>query len=165
MAEDGELRRISNLVVRVVAADAGLRGDAEDACQTAWAEYLARPDTVRDPSRLGAWLTTVARRHAIRTVGRRARSAEAESAAAPPDAGSPEEAALDNDAATALWRTVDSLPDRHRRLVWLLAHRPDLSVREVAAELGISPASLGKLRSRCLAVLRYRLTAQGYTYP
>ncbi|MEV4598785.1 sigma-70 family RNA polymerase sigma factor [Amycolatopsis sp. NPDC049253] len=166
MAEDGELRRISELVVRVVAADPGLRADAEDAGQTAWAEFLARPHTVHDPSRLGAWLTTVARRHAIRTVSRRARSAELEAAAAPAGAAeSPETAALDNDVATALWRTVAGLPDRHRRLVWLLAHRPELSVREVAGELGISPSSLGKVRSRCLAVLRYRLTAQGYTYP
>ncbi|MEV0071683.1 MULTISPECIES: RNA polymerase sigma factor [unclassified Amycolatopsis] len=165
MAEDGELRRISELVVRVVAADPGLRGDAEDACQTAWAEFLGRPDAVHERTRLGAWLTTVARRHAIRAVGRRARSAEVEAAFAPAGAESPEAAALDNDVATALWRTVDSLPDRHRRLVWLLAHRPELSVREVAAELGISPSSLGKVRSRCLAVLRYRLTAQGYTYP
>ncbi|MEU4666406.1 sigma-70 family RNA polymerase sigma factor [Amycolatopsis sp. NPDC023774] len=166
MAEDGELRRISELVVRVVAADPGLRADAEDACQTAWAEFLGRPHTVRDHSRLGAWLTTVARRHAIRSVGRRVRSAEVEAAADPAGvAESPEAAALDNDVATALWRTVASLPDRHRRLVWLLAHRPELSVREVAAELGISPNSLGKVRSRCLAVLRYRLTAQGYTYP
>ncbi|MEV8611078.1 sigma-70 family RNA polymerase sigma factor [Amycolatopsis sp. NPDC051373] len=165
MAEDGELRRISELVVRVVAADPGLRGDAEDACQAAWAEFLGRPDAVRDRARLGAWLATVARRHAIRAVGRRARAAEVEAAVAPVDAESPEAAALDNDVATALWRTVDSLPDRHRRLVWLLAHRPELSVREVAAELGISPSSLGKVRSRCLAVLRYRLTAQGYTYP
>ncbi|MET7991342.1 sigma-70 family RNA polymerase sigma factor [Amycolatopsis sp. NPDC005232] len=165
MAEDGELRRISELVVRVVAADPGLRGDAEDACQTAWAEFLGRQDAVHDRARLGAWLTTVARRHAIRAVGRRARSAEVEAAVAPAGAESSEVAALDNDVATALWRTVDSLPDRHRRLVWLLAHRPELSVREVAAELGISPNSLGKVRSRCLAVLRYRLTAQGYTYP
>lgn len=166
MAEDGELRRISERVVRVVAADVGLRGDAEDACQAAWADFLGRPHTVHDPSRPGAWLTTVARRHAIRAVVRRARSAQVEAAAAPAGVPqSPEAAALDHDVATALWRTVDTLPDRHRRLVWLLAHRPELSVREVAAELGISPTSVGKVRSRCLAVLRYRLTAQGYTYP
>ncbi|QRP50524.1 sigma-70 family RNA polymerase sigma factor [Amycolatopsis sp. FDAARGOS 1241] len=164
MADNGELRRLSELVVRVVAADPGLRGEAEDACQSAWLEFLRRPVGVREESRLGAWLSTVARRHAIRSVGRRARGAEA--ALAPDNsAESPEAVAVRGDLAAALWRTVEGLPDRHRRLMWLLAHRPELSAREVAAELGVSPSSLGKLRSRCLAVLRYRLTAQGYSYP
>ncbi|MGW4483343.1 RNA polymerase sigma factor [Amycolatopsis sp. NPDC004368] len=158
-----DIRRLSDLATRVVAADAGLRGDAEDACQAAWAEFLTRPTGVRDPTRLGAWLATVARRHAIRTVARRARDASLDLAPLAPE--SPEAAAVGSDVAAALWRTVETLPDRHRRLVWLLAHRPEMSVQEVADELGISPNSLSKLRSRSLAVLRYRLTAQGYTYP
>ncbi|MFI5608319.1 RNA polymerase sigma factor [Amycolatopsis sp. NPDC051903] len=164
MADNGELRRLSELVVRVVAADPGLRGEAEDACQAAWVEFLGRPVGVRDRSRLGAWLSTVARRHAIRSVRRQARGAGMD-LAADGAAESPEAVAVRGDLAAALWRTVEGLPDRHRRLMWLLAHRPELSAREVAAELGVSPSSLGKLRSRCLAVLRYRLTAQGYSYP
>ncbi|WP_326566644.1 sigma-70 family RNA polymerase sigma factor [Amycolatopsis rhabdoformis] len=155
--------RLSNLVVRVVAADPGLRGDAEDACQAAWVEFLKQPGRVHDRARLGGWLATVARRHAIRTVQRRAREESLDVGPAAP--ASPEAAVVGDDVASALWRTVETLPDRHRRLILLLAHRPDLPVREMAAELGISPNSLAKLRSRSLAVLRYRLTAQGYGYP
>jgi RNA polymerase sigma factor (sigma-70 family) len=164
MVDGGEMRRLSELVVRVVAAEAGLRSDAEDACQAAWVEFLGRPARVREQPRLGAWLVTVARRHALRAVGRRARVASVDLMPDVPVA-SPEAAAVETDLATALWRTVAGLPERHRRLMWLLAHRPELSPREVAVELGVSPKSVGKLRSRSLAVLRYRLTAQGYTYP
>ncbi|WP_328604820.1 sigma-70 family RNA polymerase sigma factor [Amycolatopsis sp. NBC_00345] len=157
-----DLRRLSALVVRVLAADPGLRGDAEDACQSAWLDFLRRPVVLRDQTRLGGWLTTVARRHAARAIAGRARDGAA------PDTqpvASPEAAFLAAERDTALWRAVDRLPDRHRRLLVLLAYCPDLSPREVAAALGVAPGSLSALRRRCFATLRHRLTSEGFSYP
>jgi RNA polymerase sigma factor (sigma-70 family) len=157
-----DLRRLSALVVRVLAADPGLRGDAEDACQSAWLDFLRRPPVLRDPTRLGGWLTTVARRHAARAIARRVRGEAAPDLRPPP---SPEPTALAAEQATALWRAVARLPERHQKLAVLLAYYPDLSLREVAHELGISPASVSTLRRRCLAGLRRHLTAEGFSYP
>lgn len=155
-------RRLSALVVRVLAADPGLRGDAEDACQYAWLDFLRQPPALRDQTRLGGWLTTVARRHAARAIARRAQAAAAPDS---PPVPSPETAFLTAERDTALWRAVDRLPVRHRSLLVLLAYRPDLSPREVAAALGIAPGSLSVLRRRCLATLRHRLTSEGFSYP
>ena len=154
-------RRLSALVVRVLAADPGLRGVAEDACQSAWVDFLRRPPPLRDQTRIGGWLTTVARRHAARAVARRARAATDFS----PPVPSPEAAFLAAERDTALWRAIDCLPARHRHLLVLLAFRPELSARELAAALGIAPGSLSVLRRRCLAALRRRLTSEGFGYP
>jgi RNA polymerase sigma factor (sigma-70 family) len=78
---------------------------------------------------------------------------------------SPEAAFLTAERDTALWRAVDRLPARHRRLLVLLAYCPDLSAREVAAALGVAPGSVSALRRRCLAILRHRLTSEGFSYP
>ncbi|GAA3555955.1 hypothetical protein GCM10022222_44460 [Amycolatopsis ultiminotia] len=160
MSHEDEVRRVSAQVVRVVAADPGLRGDAEDACQSAWLDLLARPTALHDRDRLGAWLTTVARRHAIRAVRRRVRRREPE-----PPVDSPEAAFLAGERATALWQAVAQFPPRQRRLMTLIAHHPELSHEQMAVELGISCRSVSTLRRRCLDVLRRRLESQGFGYP
>ncbi|MDT8911047.1 sigma-70 family RNA polymerase sigma factor [Amycolatopsis sp. PS_44_ISF1] len=154
-----DLQTLSALVVRTLAADPGLRADAEDACQSAWLELLRRPVALRDQTRLGGWLTTVARRHAARAIARRTRG-ETGPDHRPPL--SPEPAALAAEEATALWRAVSRLPERHRRLVVMLAYYPELSPGELARELGIAPASVSTLRRRCLAALRRHLVAEGF---
>ncbi|OXM53290.1 RNA polymerase sigma factor [Amycolatopsis alba] len=121
--------------------------DARDVCQDAWLELLRTPGALRDEAKLGAWLTTTARRRALRMITRNRR----EKPHPLPDAGmTPETEVVRAERDRALWVAVDRLPDVHRRLVWLLAHRPELSYAQLAGELGISPASVGRLRRRCL---------------
>ena len=72
-AADGDGRAWGEIVVRygdlVRATVAGFRlqqADAADAVQNTWLRALERIGTVREPERLGGWLTTVARRHTWR---------------------------------------------------------------------------------------------------
>ncbi|WP_020664369.1 RNA polymerase sigma factor [Amycolatopsis benzoatilytica] len=167
MDDQDEIRRVSARVSRIISANAGLRGEADDACQAAWLEFLTRPPILRDPGALPGWLATVARRYALRAVETRARMTwvddsrlESRSPVDPPECS-----VLAAELGSALWRAVDEFPDRHRRLMLLLAHCPDLRHRELAAELGVSPASVSRIRQRCLDVLRRRLEAEGFSCP
>ena len=165
MQEDGwaeRARALTPLVVRRIRSGWLSEPDAEDACQDAWLALLTRPDALRDQDGLGAWLGTTARRRAARVVARRVRQPLPPPPSPEP---TPEARALVAERDRALWRAVDALPERQRRLMRLLAHRPELSVAEAAAELGISPASLGTLRRRCCAQVRRRLTAEGFGEP
>ncbi|WP_033294437.1 RNA polymerase sigma factor [Amycolatopsis jejuensis] len=166
MPDEDEVRRLSARMVGIVGANAGLRGDADDACQSAWVDFLARPPALRDETRLAGWLTTVARRHALREADRRTRVVTGD---VPEDAreleDSPEEHTLTGELAAALWRAVATFPERHRRMMVLLAYYPELRRHELAAELGISPASVAKTRQRCLEALRRKLESQGFSYP
>ncbi|MEV7549074.1 sigma-70 family RNA polymerase sigma factor [Amycolatopsis sp. NPDC089917] len=139
--------------------------DARDVCQDAWLELLRAPGALRDEAKLGAWLTTTARRRALRMITRTRR----ENPRALPDAEmtpatepTPEAKVVRAELDRALWAAVDLLPDVHRRLMWLLAHRPELSYVQLASELGISPASVGRLRRRCLDRLRRVLEKGGW---
>ncbi len=165
MRDDGWAERacaLTPLVLRRIRSGWLNEPDAQDAVQDAWLELLRRPEALRDQNGLAAWLCTTARRRAARVVARRA----GEPPLSPPSPEvTPEARALLTERDRALWRAVDALPERHRRLMHLLAHRPELSVREAAAELGISPASVGKLRRRCCDVLRRRLAAEGFGEP
>ncbi|KZB81847.1 RNA polymerase subunit sigma [Amycolatopsis regifaucium] len=133
--------------------------DARDVCQEAWLELFRAPGSLRDEAKLRAWLTTTARRRALRMITRNRRETP------PPPPGpepTPEAEVVRAERDRALWAAVDRLPDVHRRLMWLLAHRPELSYAQLADELGISPASVGRLRRRCLDRLRRALEKSGW---
>lgn len=161
MLPDDEVRGVGPRIVRTLAAMPGFRCDAEDACQAAWLEFLTHHDALRDRRRLAAWLTTVARRHAIRAIAYRARAARLP---AEEPAPSPESILATDERAAVLWRVVSQLPERPRRLLLLIAHHPELKAWELAAELGISPASVSKLRRRSLDHVRRKLEAEGFDH-
>ncbi|MET9261434.1 sigma-70 family RNA polymerase sigma factor [Amycolatopsis sp. NPDC004079] len=167
MRDQDEVRRLSTKVIRIVAANPGLRADADDACQTAWLEFLRRPPILRDSTRLAGWLTTVARRHALRAAEKRSRATFGDDAQLETHkrAESPEKEALAGELAAALWRAVEQFPERHRRMMLLLAHCPELRHDQLAAELGIAKSSVSKIRKRCLTALRKRLESEGFSYP
>ncbi|GAB3393274.1 sigma-70 family RNA polymerase sigma factor [Amycolatopsis echigonensis] len=167
MRDEDEVRRLSTKMNRVVGANPGFRADADDACQAAWLELLSRRPSLRDSNGLAGWLTTVARRHALRAAENRARVKFVDDSQleAHEPADSPEEETLASELAAALWRAVEKFPERHRRMMLLLAHCPELRHDQLAAELGISPSSVSRIRHRCLAVLRRRLESEGFSYP
>jgi RNA polymerase sigma factor (sigma-70 family) len=135
--------------------------DACDVSQSTWLAVSQRLGSLRDNACLPGWLRTTARRHALRILsgkaGEVALSGEYEVAP------SAESVVLRDERDRELWAAVGRLPVRYARLLCLLAHRPDLTYPEIAAELGISPGSVGPLRRRALDRLRTRLLADGFT--
>ncbi|WP_116200350.1 RNA polymerase sigma factor [Amycolatopsis circi] len=167
MPDEDEVRRVSTKMYRIVGANPGLRGDTDDACQMAWLEFLRRQPTLNDSHSLAGWLATVARRHALRATEKRSQvtfvdDAELETHES---AESPERETLASELAVALWRAVERFPERHRRMMFLLAYYPELRHDQLAAELGIATSSVSRIRQRCLRTLRRRLESQGFSYP
>jgi RNA polymerase sigma-70 factor (ECF subfamily) len=121
---------------------------AEDIAQEAFVRLLDhRP---RDPR---AWLFTVAGRlvsdHSRRTAARARRLAlvaEAEPAVGPPPAEDPSALVVRAEAVDAVRAALGRLTERDRTL--LLLHHGGHSYAEVAARIGVVPASVGPLLTR-----------------
>ncbi|MBD8871022.1 RNA polymerase sigma factor [Nocardioides donggukensis] len=161
---DGLVRVMTPVLWHVVRAYRLEQDAAEDVIQTTWLALVRRRDAIEDPAAVGGWLTTTARREAWRTSSatRRAVPTEDETIALHlPRQRSAETAALESEEADRLWLAVDTLPERCRRLLRIVAfeNRPDYS--EVAATLDMPVGSIGPTRGRCLAKLRVALLQTG----
>jgi RNA polymerase sigma factor (sigma-70 family) len=158
------VRGLSALVLTVARAHRLGDADAWDVSQDTWVTLTQQLGTVRDMTCLPGWLATTARRRALGVVTGKRREV-AISHGHERSVPSPEMLALGTERDRALWKAVEHLPERYRRLLWLLAHRPELTYPQIAAELGIRPGSVGPLRRRSLDRLRNRLIADGFDYP
>ncbi len=154
-----DVNAVSAAVYRALKADRLSDADARDVCQEAWLELLRVPGALRDEAKLKAWLTTTARRRALRLITRNKRGTPRP---LPGTGTTPEAEVVRAERDRALWAAVDRLPDPHRRLMLLLAHRPELTYAQLAGELAISPASVGRVRRRCLDRLKRMLEVGGW---
>jgi RNA polymerase sigma factor (sigma-70 family) len=121
-------------------------------------EHLARID---QPGRVRAWLVTTARREALRTYQKAARTqplpgeaGEEESEAAAPlaDPGPlPGEAVLQLEEQHLVRTALGQIDERCRQLLTLLFYRAEPApYDEIAGALGIPAGSIGPTRARCL---------------
>ncbi len=138
----------------------GNAADADDLLQEAFCRLLATPLDTRDDGQLRAYLFRVATNAATdlwRRGGRGTRRLEplTEAAAAAGDHG--EGAALKQDMA----RTFRDLKPQERMLLWL-AHVEGSEHREIAAALGLAPASVPVLLFRARRKLAALLRKKGY---
>ena len=137
---------------------------AEDVIQTTWLALVRRRTTILDSVAIGGWLTTTARREAWRVANATSSATPVEDeelAPLLPRQRSAEESVVQHDEGDRLWAAVDSLPERCRRLLRIVAfeNRPDY--RELAVDLGMPVGSIGPTRGRCLAKLRVALMQTG----
>ena len=161
----GLVRLLTPLLWHTVRAQGADRDLAEDVVQSVWLVLVRNMDSIRDPHATLQWLLVTARRAAWRAV-RQARTDavhQLDDDATAWLTGPPDElpgAALERDERdAALWRHVQDLPERCRRLLGLVAlvDRPDYAV--VSQSLGMPIGSIGPTRGRCLAKLRMSLAA------
>ena len=135
--------------------------DAEDVFQVAFMRLVTHIDTIRDPSRVGAWLATTARNECLRVLRRAGRAVPASDDAvldAPDPLLAPVDAALlagERDA--ALRAALDRLSDACQRLLRVLMADPEPTYAEVGRALGMPIGSIGPTRGRCLKHLRDEL--------
>lgn len=139
--------------------------DAKDLAQIVTLILLQRVPVLRGEGCRPGWLTGTLGRQARRMLSRRRREVPLSlpGAAVPADSATPERAVLIRERDRALWCAAEELSSsKARSLVWLLAHRPELSQYELASELGMAEGSIGPLRRRSLDALRVSLRAAGY---
>jgi RNA polymerase sigma factor (sigma-70 family) len=171
-AAGGETKAWETLVERFnglvwsVAGSYGLsRADSADVTQVTWLRLVEHIGRLRDPSRVGAWLVTTARRECLRLL--RAANREVPGDAytkletVEPGGSSIESLVLRNERAALVWRTFRQLGTRCQELLRaLLLAYPVLSYEEVASALGMPIGSIGPTRHRCLQQLRRKLGSE-----
>jgi RNA polymerase sigma factor (sigma-70 family) len=138
------------------------RDDAADISQITFTILIQSLDTLRDDSRLGPWLATVARRHTWRLMERNRRTIASEHL---DDTSLAESAALlgKSDAdSIEHWELsewldagLSKISESCRKLLLALYFQPERSsYAEVAAHLDMPIGSIGPTRARCLKRLR-----------
>lgn len=152
------VERYAGLVCRV-ARDCGLgAGDTADVSQTTWLRLFEHIDRLDEPSHVGAWLATTARRECLRVVALRARIVLAHDAEVFEDLQAHQPAVDDDLLAAELAGDVraafEQLPPRWRRLMDLLMLDPPLSYAEISQRLDLPIGSIGPTRGRCVERLR-----------
>jgi len=128
------------------------RDVAEDLLEETWLRLVARAGSLREDTRLGPWLYTVARN--LHTSWRRARALEAERVAALtprwPEAGrgeSPFEATARSETERRLEEALARLPVRDREVL-LLVGGEGLAPAAAARACGVTPEALRKRLQR-----------------
>ena len=137
---------------------------AEDIVQTTWLRLVHHADSIQDSRAVLAWLIVTAKRESWRVVKETRRSQplpEADDGGDLPDStmDGPESVALASAEGRVIWRHIESLPERCRSLLRVVAFsdRPDYA--SVAQALGMPVGSIGPTPGRCLAKLRLLLDA------
>jgi RNA polymerase sigma factor (sigma-70 family) len=140
-----------------------LRGaDAADVFQTTWLRLIESLDRIEDPTCLGPWLATTARRECLKVIARTSRLIPRgdDLPDLPSDAPQPEERLLSEQRAHAVRAALGRLAPRDRALLRMLAAEPAASYEEIAAALGMEVGSIGPTRARALARLRSQAAGQ-----
>lgn len=141
--------------------------DAADVSQTTWLRLVENLDRIQNPDQLAGWLATTARREALRLL-RKARREVPDSEEAEEnvpffgdsdDDGDPEAALVAEQDRNELWQAFDTLSERCRNLLRVVAVTPLESYTAVAEALGMRVGSIGPTRSRCLEHLKRALKA------
>ena len=138
--------------------------DRADTVQNTWLRALERIDTLRDPDRLGGWLTSIARRESLATLRRASREVPVctERLDGPARDPGPEPALLAGEIRRAVDRAVAALPPQRRAFVHALFYQPEPSYSEIARALVMPVGSIGPTRQRVLCTLRSGLAERGY---
>lgn len=160
-AWDALVARYGNRVWAVARAHRLSTADAEDVFQVTFLRLVTHIDTIRDPSRVGAWLKTTARHECLRILRKAGRSVPAgddEVLESPDPLLPPIEARLEADERqAALHAALGRLSEPCQRLLRVLMADPEPTYEEVGQALGMPIGSIGPTRGRCLKHLRRNL--------
>jgi RNA polymerase sigma factor (sigma-70 family) len=146
-----------------IAGSYGLgRADAADVVQVTWLRLVEHLGHLKDPTRVGAWLVTTARRECLHLLRAGNREIVADDDGrferGGPSPRSPESQVLENERARLVWRSFRQLSIRCQELLRaLLFAYPALSYDQVAEAFSMPIGSIGPTRARCLDQLRRTL--------
>jgi RNA polymerase sigma factor (sigma-70 family) len=132
--------------------------DATDVSQTTWLRLIEHIDRINDPSRVGAWLATTARRESLRVIGISARQMPTgEDTDLEPRIRTDEEldaALLAAERDSRVQAALAQLPARCATMLLLLTGDDAMSYQELSERLGMPIGSIGPTRARALQKLR-----------
>ncbi len=158
------VRRWTPRVLALCHARARRADVAEDLTQETLLRGYRALGTLSQPDRFGAWLQGIALRTCLDWLKARERSTVPFSTLGPdhdPDdylqARDTHGSTLDEDERHLLLAEVEALPVACRTVV-LLYYYEDLTYRELAEALGVSPATINARLTKARALLRMRLT-------
>jgi RNA polymerase sigma factor (sigma-70 family) len=138
------------------------REDAADIAQLTFTILIQNLDTLREDSRLGSWLATVARRHTWRLLERTRRESpgrERDLAESATLLGKGEESIERWELLEWLNEGLSLISEPCRRLLQALYFDPQQpSYAEVAERLNMPVGSIGPTRARCLQNLKRALS-------
>jgi RNA polymerase sigma factor (sigma-70 family) len=171
-ARQGDSRAYDELVERhqrqVWAAVRGFRlndADAHDAVQMTWLRLVENLDRLNEPSRLGAWLTTTAKRECLRLIRRRNREIgtpeEFFDAVVDERQPGPEQQVTQEAMAEVLWSLVGELPARAQELLKAVTSADRLAYADISQATGMAIGSIGPTRGRYLNRLRKLIEDSG----
>ena len=157
------VERYVGLVWRVTRGFNLAESDRADVCQTTWLRLYEHIGRLDDPSRVGAWLATTARRECLRQIAFRKRVVLTHDG----DDLEPREApqpAVDEDLLAAerardVREAIRQLPSHWQELIHLLMADPPLPYAEISERLRLPIGSIGPTRGRCMDRLRVLLDA------
>lgn len=140
--------------------------DAADVSQTTWLRLVEHIDSIEDPTRVGAWLATTARRECLRVIGRASKTVPVADTAPMTDLRPQDDEELDSALLGAerdaeVQRALLGLSPRCRQLLHLLMLDPPASYEEISAAMGMPIGSIGPTRGRCLERLQGLLAMRG----
>lgn len=162
-AWDALVKRFNGLIWAIIRKHRLSPADSQDVAQVVWLRLLENLGALREPSRVGGWLATVARHECLRMIRIKNRVVlvppddllEGESDSGP----STEEIIADTDHQRAVFEVVSKLEQPCLQLLELVAHQ--LSYQEISQILGMPVGSIGPTRGRCLEHLRRLLRVAG----
>ena len=147
-------------MVKAVARRQGCDDDeAREVVQRVALVALTRLDALRDPAKLPGWLAGTARFQALEVIRQR-RPHEELSPVLAADHEDAEARIRRDEELAVLRRAMLEIDARCRRLIQRLdLKEPADSYREVAQDEGLSPTSVGPIRTRCLQRLKKKIHA------
>lgn len=135
--------------------------DAEDVFQITFLRLVTHIDTIRDPSRVGAWLKTTARNECLRVLRKAGRAVPSSNDdildGADPLLPAIEANLVADERQAALHVALGRLSEPCQRLLRVLMADPEPTYEQVGQALGMAIGSIGPTRGRCLKSLRREL--------
>ncbi len=168
---DGDSGAWRELIIRyqaLVYAIPGRMGlsfaDIADCFQNTWVALYQNRKRISNPERLSAWLTTTAKREALRLKYMTVREGDENGLEQVPDHGLlPDEELQEIEKQAQLEIALEKIDLRCRQLLRQFFFAPEpQSYEEIAMALGIPANSLGPNRRRCLEKIKKILIEMGY---
>ncbi len=159
------VRSHAGLVYTMIRRCGATEDETADVFQEVWLAAWDGLASLRDERGLASWLATVAARTATRALRRRIRHPvatgeqfEAEVLLARDPDPRPDDVVLEREQGAEVRAAIAALPERDQKLVHYFFYDPgNPSYVEIAARIGVSPETVGPLRTRCLRRLRAAL--------